>query len=204
MITNTAAQQLERIKILLIKAKKETDFVEIINLSHSFFKEEFFNPEILYFQELVINLINMLRRNPNLKNSKKTLELLNNWLILKERKIDIIRRNFHLKDIPQHPDINKFYVKVLELNPTKTLFMRHVINDLQVAYQRKRTNKDLISFDESDPITGYRRFGKDNKHSYPGSEVVVKTGHHRLNEIYRRYLEGRIDGETLIIFVKTQ
>ena len=42
MIINTAAQQLERIKILLIKAKKETDFIEIINLSYSFFKEEFF------------------------------------------------------------------------------------------------------------------------------------------------------------------
>ena len=202
MIINTAAQQLERIKILLIKAKKETDFIEIINLSYSFFKEEFFNPEILYFQELVIDLMNMLRKNVNLKNSKETLDLLNNWLILKERKIDIIRGNLHLKDILQHPDINKFYVKAIELNPTKTLFMKHVINDLQVTYQRKRTNKDLISFDESDPIIGYRRFGKDDKHLYPGSEIIVKTGHHRLNEIYRRYLEGKIDGETLIIFVK--
>jgi hypothetical protein len=52
------------------------------------------------------------------------------------------------------------------------------------------------------PITGTRIFRAADTGKAPGSQLNVLEGHHRLNELYRRYLKGEIDGDTLIVFVK--
>lgn len=129
----------------------------------------------------------------------KTIE---DWLELIKPKIEEVRKgNHHLRDLKLHPYKTRFYVKVKELNPNYTMLMIHPINEKQAAIQRNRTTEELLLLDRKDPVTGARGFRSGDNPAYPGSQVIVTNGHHRLYELYRRYLQGRVNGNTLVEFM---
>lgn len=124
------------------------------------------------------------------------------WLETIKPKIEEIRKgNRHLRNLKLHPYKTRFYVKVKELNPDHTMLMIHPINEKQAAIQRNRTTEKLLLSDRKDPVTGARGFRSGDDPAYPGSQVIVTNGHHRLYELYKRYLQGRVSGDTLVEFM---
>ncbi len=109
--------------------------------------------------------------------------------------------NEHLEDLPIHKDENKFYAKVKEFNAEKTLVMKHPLSEIQMKIQRKRTTKELINPDLKDPISGHRQFRTKDDSRFPASKIIVTNGHHRLYELYRRYLQDKINGDLLVTFI---
>lgn len=136
--------------------------------------------------------------NKELFEIKKRIE---NWIENVRIKSVILDGNSHLINLKIHPMKTRFYVKVMELNPDSTLVLKHPINERQAALQKVRPTKDLFKLDQKDLIKGGRENRKEDDYNYPGSLVIVTQGHHRLYEIYIRYLQGIIDGETLIEFI---
>ncbi len=133
-------------------------------------------------------------------NSRQELiiKALRGWYnIVKKRIGSVGESNNHLRDIPQHKNNNFFYAKVIEFDPERTVGL-HPFTPQQIAGQRSRTNKELTSFDKQDPISGYRTFSKKDDIKYPSSIIHIVNGHHRLNELFKRYLQGRIDGNELV------
>ena len=124
---------------------------------------------------------------------------LESWYKDVEKKVNEIKKNNHLKNLPRHPNTNRFYVKVKELNPDRTIGL-HPLTEQQAAIQSRRTNEQLLQYDAVDAIAGYRQFSKEDNKLYPGSIIAITNGHHRLSELYKRYLQGRIDGNKLVEF----
>lgn len=154
------------------------------------------------------NLIRYFTREENIFNKNlikgiaaSLLEIINkikDWIEVVKIKSKIPDGNQHLINLKIHQMKTRFYVKVRELNPDSTLIIKHPINEKQAELQRIRSNEELLKIDPKDPISGGRENRKGDDYNYPGSLVVVTQGHHRLYEIYRRYLQGRIDGEQLV------
>lgn len=131
------------------------------------------------------------------------INLLDKWKNTIEEKVSIVGMgNKHLLDLPLHKYLNKFYVKVKELNPT-TLQTKHPLNSQQAEMISKLPNEKLMKYNTDDPISGRRDFRKHDDFNYPGSQIIISTGHHRVFEIYKRYLQGKIDGDELIEFLIT-
>ena len=115
-------------------------------------------------------------------------------------------KNLHL--IEGHSG-NKFYCMIREFHPRK-IYSKHVWNEIQAGPQRDRPTKDLVSYSELDPIAGHRFFTTDpiEKHG-PAVGIAIFAGHHRIYELYRRYLndklknfkfEGEKNGNVKVIF----
>lgn len=129
------------------------------------------------------------------------INLLDKWKHTIEEKVSIVGRgNEHLVNLPLHEYRNKFYVYVKELNPT-TLQTRHPLNPQQAEMVSKLSNDSLMKYNKEDPLSGRRDFRKYDDFMYPGSQIIILTGHHRVFEIYKRYLQGKIDGDELIEFL---
>ena len=74
--------------------------------------------------------------------------------------------------------------------------VRHGIDPGQALAQAGRSTEDLLRFDPSDPIRGdlfWIGIGDG-----PAQGLRVMGGHHRLNEIYQRYLRGEISGNVKV------
>jgi len=106
------------------------------------------------------------------------------------------------------PVEHKFQVMVKELHPRK-LRILHPWGVEQLHAQRTRDTEGLLRFDEQDPIAGHRFFLPGD--SAPGTGIKIEAGHHRLYELYKRYINGLLDdlviegrrgGEILITFVE--
>ena len=131
------------------------------------------------------------------------IKALKEWYNLAKKRIERAGdNNKHLRDIPQHSNQKKFYAKIMEFDPKRTIGL-HPLTHQQMEAQSSRTNKDIILFDEKDPISGYRVFSKNDDIRYPGSIIFIVNGHHRLYELFMRYLQGRIDGNTLVEIKKS-
>jgi len=166
-------------------------------------------------------LKNLLRIYDNYKNEglrlrdfdQKILKEINSKIVLiirlifawleniRQKSEEVAAGNSHLKDLKLHPKNTRFYTKVKEFNPDYTEEMVHPINEHQKAIQRKRTTEELVRLDVKDPITGARNYRKGDDYSYPGSKLIVSQGHHRLYELYRRFLQERLNGNTLVEFI---
>ncbi len=181
----------------------------ILGLSKLLFLEEG-NPKLkslLNESSRIIELLNSIKGkelSPELKKLinkriKQIIETTIQWLRITKTKIEEIKPgNEHLKDLPSNKDPKRFYVMVKELNLQRHI-LKHPINEIQLKSQMSRNNERLIEYTK-DPIEGYRQFSKSDSTKYPGSTIVIKNGHHRCFEIYRRYLQGRIEGNKLIEF----
>jgi len=97
-----------------------------------------------------------------------------------------------------------FYCLAREFHPSK-LVVKHPWNVVQAKIQRGRSVEKLLSYDESDPLRAER---------FPlGGDlygIKILDGHHRVYEIYRRFvnglldnvvLEGRSGGDILVKFI---
>ena len=91
---------------------------------------------------------------------------------------------------------------IKELNLNKHI-LKHPINEVQYSYHIKRDSEDLMKYynERERAFLGERVFSKDDSSLYPGSILRIKGGHHRTFELYRRYLQGRIDGNRMIEFI---
>ncbi|GEM_PF-3600612 len=109
--------------------------------------------------------------------------------------------NLHIKELGNHPKFphDRFFVFVKELAP-QNLKVLHPYHPDQVRAQMARETKDLLAFDEKDPLSGYRLYWDSRETHSTGPRIAVKNGHHRLFEIYRRYLAGLIDGNEQVEF----
>lgn len=180
------------------------------------------NKNLKQFKELLEDFLFWEDINPYLKNeliiTKKILKKLELGLneqeglnliisklkelkILVSKKINIIKSgNKHLKELPIHPQNPQFfYAYAKEFNfASPNIIVRHPINLVQLAIQRKRLTKDLLKFDKKDPIEGKRFFSQYDNQTYPGSEIFIYNGNHRLYELYWRYIFGLVSGDQLI------
>lgn len=210
-----------------IKSKSKegaTKIFILIQTLNDIIKEEENNPKLGDSIKMAEELIGMLIRIQNayqgsqraiswlasqdqftiITEINKTLEYiiqkLEMWYKEVEKKVNEIKNNKHIKNLPQHQNPNMFYVKVKELNTDRTIGL-HPLTEQQAAIQARRTNEQLLQYDKKDQISGYRQFSKYDNKKYPGSITVITGGHHRLSELYKRYLQGRIDGNQLVEFV---
>jgi len=135
-----------------------------------------------------VNLISEIYSKQNL-----IIKRLKEWYKIVKKRIEKVgNNNKHLRNIPVHKNGDFFYAKIIELNPERNVAL-HPLTSQQIKGQDHRTNKELILFNEQDPISGYRVFSKTDDIKYPGSVIHIVNGHHRLNELFKRYIQGRID-----------
>jgi hypothetical protein len=97
-----------------------------------------------------------------------------------------------------------FYCLVREFHPSR-LVVKHPWNAVQAKIQRNRSIEKLLSYDESDPLRAERFMLGGNLYG-----IKILDGHHRVYEIYRRFvngllndvnLEGRSGGDILVRFI---
>lgn len=130
---------------------------------------------------------------------------LGEWVAIAEEKVHAHRsgaaKNKYLKDLPLPAQADYFYVMVKELNPLQTKYL-HPFDPRQLENQKSRLTKELLKPDPTDPISGFRVFEQGDNALYPGSGVRILGGHHRTFELYRRFLQGKLDGNTLVLIKK--
>jgi hypothetical protein len=69
------------------------------------------------------------------------------------------------------------------------------------------SNEELIRFGgpnpkkEFDPIRGYREHQDGDDIHYPGSNISINGGHHRIRQIRERVKAGKMPPDTLIEFL---
>lgn len=159
----------------------------------------------------------------------KTVVLhLEEWKNSIAKKMQLPRGNEHLKDCyhPNHyatyahlpPSLDQehktnffFEVKIKELCPFMTLIPSHPYTAAQAEPLAGRPFEalshvdtdvnltDMFAVEDTDNIRMMRVHGPSDNKEYPGSFLVVLGGNHRLRELYCRYLEGTVDGETKIL-----
>ncbi len=86
---------------------------------------------------------------------------------------------------------NKFYCAVKEFHPRR-LDVVHPLNERQLSGQRRRPSADLLKIDPNDPISGQRFWRPGDRAMSSG--IRIQAGHHRLYELYRRYINGILEG----------
>ncbi len=109
--------------------------------------------------------------------------------------------NGTLKDLPQSKNPQFFLAFIKELSPI-TIQVKHQINELQWKDAHERATTELMKYDPTDSIAGYRQFGENDNPAFPGSRIVLTAGHHRVFELYRRFLNKEIDGNRVILIKK--
>jgi hypothetical protein len=167
------------------------------------------------------------------KKLQLIIQHLEQWERDIKKKINLPIGNKHTKDT-YHPAFPKTYkykpsflpddyrsnwffeIKVKELCPFLTTIQFHPFNDIQASFQVKRTTEELFKvninvelrsnqlIEETDNIRAVRLHSPHDKKDYPGSYLIIKGGHHRIKEIFERYLKGEIDGEKKILVQTSQ
>lgn len=185
---------------------------EFISLLDELFRVDLYEPRITYLMNFKKDIERILEGalfqiksfNPKLAKTvaEKTpfiLSSLNAWNddIFKVKIAPFLEGNQHLKNLPMHRDPDMFYVMVKELNPLK-LISKHPLTLVQAKPQSRRSNSALLSFDARDPVSASRVGMKGDRGNAPSSGLRIEGGHHRLYEIYKRYLAGKINGDILI------
>ncbi len=209
--------------------KRIEQLTNLINALTVLEKKQYDNPKTALLFKEVPSLLEFLKKlkkdysEDSLKGSKvyklATVQLINSnivsiikhleeWEALLEKKSPLERKgNLHLADIGSHQDNKKFWVKPEELNPA-LITAKHPYNHAQAERVGQMSNEELVSFNRNDPITGTRFITEHDFGTAPGSKLRVTEGHHRLFEIFRRYLFGKgakeIKQDRHIEFVKAQ
>jgi hypothetical protein len=120
--------------------------------------------------------------------------------------------NAGLGNLPIHPKRTRFFVRAGELTQTGNLRPMHPVNPDQLmgsemvghAGVRNLSNDELTTLGGSqgnDPIRGYREHAIGDDLRFPGSEIHIRGGHHRIHEIGERVRDGRMSPDTLIEFL---
>ena len=83
--------------------------------------------------------------------------------------------------------------------------MKAIIADRSGQFVRNLSNDDLTKFggpQGTDPITVNRTHKPSDDPLLPGSQLEIRAGHHRLEEIRRRVEDGRMSADTIIEVVQ--
>ncbi len=170
-------------------------------LEHGYFKR---NSEMKEINRLIKWIKNLKRSTPSPEQLKQLGSYLRDLynMKIKAEVVEFRTGNKHLREIPLHPDPDKFYVMVKELNHYLGLKQKHPVNLDQKRFLEQLTSSELLQLARKG-IKGSRFFGRHDMLFYPGSNIKLEAGHHRLYEIYQRYLKGEIKGNTLIEFEKS-
>src|SRR3989344_6162575 len=127
---------------------------------------------------------------------------LDDWSTIAEQKLWAHQKdrfaNSYLEHLPLPSSADYFYVFVKELNPVQTRYL-HPFVPSQLARQKERSTEDLLKYDSLDPITGMRQFAAKDNTAFPGSYLRIIAGHHRTFELYRRFINGELSGDTLLL-----
>jgi len=118
-----------------------------------------------------------------------------------------------LADLPYPTRHNQGFVRANELTNGANVKRLHPINADQMngtaraghGGVRNLSNDDLIRFGGArgtDPITINRVHTLADDPLIPGSRLEIQAGHHRLEEIRRRVLDGRMSPDTIIEVVQ--
>jgi intein/homing endonuclease len=120
--------------------------------------------------------------------------------------------NAGLENLPMHRKRTRFYAKASELTVEDNVIPLHPINPEQLlgservghAGVRNLSNEELLRFggpQGDDPIQGFREHKITDDLGFPGSEIHIRGGHHRISEIARRVRAGELDPNTLVEFL---
>jgi hypothetical protein len=86
----------------------------------------------------------------------------------------------------------RFRIKIKDLEYRR---IKHGIDPDQAHSQASRSTDDLIRYDPDDPIRGDTYWVGNEEPGEPARGLQVMGGHHRLQELHNRYLEGIVDGD---------
>lgn len=124
------------------------------------------------------------------------------WVMVAEEKMRAHQKttitNEYLRELPKPVSSDYFYIMVKELNPVQTRYL-HPFDSHQLERQQARSTEDILKFDAEDPITGMRQYAAGDNATFPGSSLRILAGHHRTFELYRRFLQGKISGDLLLL-----
>lgn len=103
--------------------------------------------------------------------------------------LSFLNASFHGVDsiLKIQPPGGGFYCLAREFHPSR-LVVKHPWNVVQAKIQRNRPVEKLLGFDESDPLRAERFVLGNNLYG-----IKVLDGHHRVYEIYRRFVNGLLD-----------
>jgi hypothetical protein len=98
---------------------------------------------------------------------------------------------------PSNPDPQ--FMQNVRVRNLQDAITKHPIFEAQAAAQKLRSTEELLRYDPTDPIRGEPfRTGKPDEGDGSWQGVKIMGGHHRLNELYQRYLQGELDGNTVV------
>lgn len=121
--------------------------------------------------------------------------------IFKPKIAPFLEGNQYLVNLPMHKDPDRFYIFVKELNPLN-LISKHSLNVIQADTVFEKSRAELFKFEPEHPVIARRVCDPDDRGNAPSSRISIVHGHHRLYEIYRRYLVGEIEGDALVEVLK--
>ena len=159
---------------------------------------------------------------------KAIIEHLEEWRKILREKIHLPPGNKHTRDTyhPEFPETYKFKPSTLpedyrsnwffeahikEFCSYTTLIPFHPYSDVQASEQEARDiNKllktdlevelrDSMAIEKIDNIRAFRIHGPKEDKNYPGSYLIIRGGHHRLRELFKRYLKRELSGELKIL-----
>ncbi len=104
-----------------------------------------------------------------------------------------------------------FEAYIKELCPFTTLIGFHPFSDFQSNFQERQSIELLTRIDinvelrdehaieKKDNLRGLRIHGPSESKGLPGSYIVVKGGHHRMRELFKKYLQEEVDGNIKVL-----
>ncbi len=98
---------------------------------------------------------------------------------------------------------------IKEFHPRK-IDAKHPWNAIQLTSLKELSSEAMFAKNSEDPLSGSRFFLAEDDNG-PATGVHIFTGHHRVYEFYRRYIneyleqtciEGHCNGDILLLFLE--
>ncbi len=131
------------------------------------------------------------------------------WESLSQSFFEDARRNLQL--IEERPSRKSLNFMIREFHPRK-IDGKHPWNEIQLLSLKELSTEDIFAKSSEDPMSGFRFFITEDIKDYgPATGVKIKSGHHRVYELYRRYINGLLEktsmqkqwnGDILVLFLE--
>ncbi|MDP3729088.1 MAG: hypothetical protein Q8R18_06595 [bacterium] len=131
------------------------------------------------------------------------------WEKLSQSFFEDARRNLQLIEDRSNGKSLNFMIR--EFHPRK-IDAKHPWNEIQLTSLRELSTEEILAKASEDPLSGFRFFITDDIRIYgPATGIEIKSGHHRVYELYRRYINGLLEktcfhqqcnGNILVLFLE--
>lgn len=111
------------------------------------------------------------------------------WEQLSQEYFEEARRNIPLRELKN--DRKSLYVTIREFHPRK-IDAKHPWNAVQLASLRELSTEEMFMKNSEDPFLGSRFLIPGDTKDCP-TGVRIFTGHHRVYEFYRRFINGELE-----------